>query len=193
MLAPVLSTAATVKPLTVDEAKAHLRIDHDDEDAMVGALIDAAVSHVDGYTGILGRALLTQTWRQDFGQFGDRMRLRVGDVISITSVTYYDQDNAQQTLASTVYTTLTDEIGAFLTRKPDQDWPSVYDRPDAVRVTWSAGYGAAAVNVPMAIRQALLLLIGHWYENREAVSATSMSEMPMAVMSLLRPYRRIRI
>jgi len=194
MLKPVRTVAPTVSPVTLAEAKAHCRIDTADDDVLVQALIDTAVSHVDGYSGTLGRALLSQTWRQDFDGFYSKMRLPVGNVLSITSVTYYDADNAVQTLASTYYTALTDGIGPYVAEKPDQSWPSSYTRPDAVSITWTAGYGTTAASVPAAIRHALLLMIGQWYENREAsVIGVSVADLPLAVEALLSPFRVNRV
>jgi fatty-acyl-CoA synthase len=77
-------------PVTLTEIKAHCRVDGADSDAVLNALIAAAVSHLDGHTGILGRAMVTQTWRQDFEAFGGRLRLPLWPVASVTSVTYRD-------------------------------------------------------------------------------------------------------
>jgi len=192
MLQPVRTVAPTVDVITLEEAKTHCRVDGSDEDMLITALIEAATAHLDGYSGTLGRALITQTWRQDFDGFSDFMRLPVGNLQAVSSVTYYDADNATQTLATSVYTSFSDEIGPFITLKPDEEWPTSYTRQDAVRVTWTAGYGTAASNVPGAIRAAMLLLIGHWYTNREAiVSDKTTAELPMAVNTLLAPFRRV--
>jgi uncharacterized phiE125 gp8 family phage protein len=191
MLAPVRTVAPETDPVTWPEADVHLRLDGDTtEQAFVESLIAAAAAHLDGWSGVLGRALVTQSWRQDFAGFGC-LRLPLAPVSSITSVTYYDGDNAQQTLATSVYQLLTDARGPLVDLKPDQDWPATYTRPEAVSVTYVAGYGAAA-DVPAAIRAAILLLVGHWYENREAsVVGVSVAELPLAVDRLLNPYRRI--
>lgn len=194
MLAPVRTVAPVGTVIALSDAKRHLRVDYDDEDAMIGALISAAVDYLDGYSGILGRALLTQTWRQDFDAFDDEMRLPVGNLLSVSSVTYYDASNALQTLSNAVYTGLSDRLGPYLTRKPDQVWPSGYYRPDAISVTWTAGYGATAASIPTPIKQAILLLVGHWYANREAVNVAAGIvglELPMAVDALIAPYRRV--
>lgn len=194
MLAPVRSVAPTVPLLTLDEAKTHCRIDSSDEDDLVQTLIDAATAHIDGYSGILGRALVTQTWRQDFSCFDQRLRLPVGDLIAVTSVTYYDGSNVQQTLSTSVYAALADVEGPYLTLKSGQSWPSVYSRDDAIRVTWTAGYGATAALVPAAIRAAVKLLIGHWYANRETVVAGDRAaalEIPMTADALLGPFRQV--
>lgn len=190
MLAPVRTVAPAATPVSLAEAKAHLKVESTDEDTLITSLIEAATSWLDGYTGILGRALITQTWRRDFDSFG-AWRLPVGDVIALSSISYYDTDNASQTLASSVYQVLTDEIGPYLALKVDQSWPSYYSRDDAVRVTWTAGYGPNAADVPQAIRQAMLLMIGDWYRSREnTVIGDSASELPLAVKALLAPFRK---
>lgn len=189
MLKPVRTVAPAVTPVSVAEARDHCRVDTNDEDVLISALVDTAVSHLDGHSGVLGRAMVTQTWRQDYPRFVNRMRLPLGDLITVSSVTYYDADNAVQTLSTDIYTAFSDSVGPYLDLKPDQSWPSTYTREDAVRVTWTAGYGPAATDVPAAIRQAMLLMIGHWFENREAsVVGVSVTDLPMAVNALLAPY-----
>jgi uncharacterized phiE125 gp8 family phage protein len=191
MFSPVRTVAPATNPVTLTEAKAHCRVDHTDDDTLIGLLISSATAHLDGYAGILGRALVTQTWRQDFGGFSDPLRLALCPVASISSITYFDADNATQTLAGSVYGLFTDEFGAYVALKPDQSFPSVYSREDAVSVTYVAG--VADSDVPAPIKHAILLLVGHWYANREAVSESQMSELPMAVDALIRPYRRVGV
>lgn len=193
MLRPTLSAGPTALTfLTLAEAKAHCRIDDADSDGVLTSLINAAESYLDGYSGILGRALINQKWVQNYDSFCDRMNLPVGIASSISTVKYYDSSNVQQTLASSVYQLLTDDLGSYVTLKPLQVWPQPYSREDAVEITWVAGYGSAAANVPAAIRAAALLLVGHWYENREnVVIGQTVAELPMAVNSLLAPFRRV--
>lgn len=195
MLAPVLVTPPSETPVSLAEAKAHCRVDHDDDDTLIESLIAAASGHLDGWSGILGRALVTQTWRRDFGSFADKLRLPLAPAASIGSITYYDGDNAQQTLSTDVYRLFTDARGPYVALKPDQSWPGTYGRDDAVSVTFAAGYGAAAA-VPAPLKSAILLLVGAWYENREqTVIGVSVSELPqsVAVNALIAPYRRISL
>src|SRR5690606_12599307 len=98
MLAPVRTVAPATMPVSLAEAKAHLRVDHDDQDDLITAQIKAATAYLDGWSGILGRALVTQTWRQDFAGFGDRLPLPLVPVTAIDSVSYFDGDNVHQTL-----------------------------------------------------------------------------------------------
>lgn len=188
MLTPVRITAPANTPVSLSDVKAHCRVDHNDDDTVLTSLLNAAVAYLDGWSGVLGRCLVTQTWRQDFEAFGI-LRLALGPVASITSVTYYDADNEQQTLSADVYAHLTGPLGGYITLKPDQSWPSTYGRADAVSVTFVAG--TAVADVPASIKAAILLLVAHWYENREAAGAAS--ELPFSVSALLAPLRRVGI
>lgn len=190
MLRPVLITPPAEMPVSVAEAKANSRISFSDDDALVEALIGAATAHLDGYTGILCRCLVNQEWRQDFIDWGWRFRLPFPDVSSV-AITYRDQDNAEQTVSADQYEAVEDARGALIVFRDAFQDPGLYDDMVApISVTFTAGYGAAA-DVPDAIKAAIKLLVGHWYENREAsIVGMTAAELPMAVESLITPYRR---
>lgn len=191
--APSLITAPALEPVTLEEAKAHLRVDGNDEDALIGALITTAVGYLDGWGGILGRALITQTWGETFDSFprGDVLRLRLAPVQSVTFIKYRDSANAEQTLPTTVYEgPFTDDLGGYVALRENQVWPSTYERRDAVSVQYVCGYGGQ-FDVPQQVRQAILLMIGDWYANRETFSSRSALEMPFSASALLSPLRRI--
>ncbi|TIO39548.1 MAG: hypothetical protein E5X96_00025 [Mesorhizobium sp.] len=192
MLAPVRTVDPAASPVSLADMKLHLHVDGTDEDTLIQAYIDAATAYLDGYAGITGRALMTQSWRQDFDGFSHCLRLPVGPVASVSGVTYYDGSNMQQTLATSVYDKFTDALGTYVGLKPDQSWPSSYTRPDAVSVTFIAGTDASAVPAPLKV--AIMLLAANWYENRESVSLGSIpAEIPMGVSALVAPYRRVGV
>lgn len=192
MHAPVRTAAPAATPVSVAEAKAHLRVENSDEDTLIAGLVNAATSHLDGWSGVLGRALVTQTWRQDFDAFSRKMRLPLFPVASVTSVTYRDANGATQTVAAENYSLLADERGAFVGLVWDFDPPILYDDGPAVSVTYVAG--TAAADVPAAIKHAILLMVGHWFANREAVvTGTIAVNLPMTVDALLAPLRRIGV
>lgn len=194
MLAPVRTTAPAATPVSLTEAKLHLRVDHGDDDTLITSLIQAATDYVDGWAGILGRCLVTQSWRQDFCDWPTCrvLRLPFPDV-SAATVKYFDEDNTEQAVADAMVTVLSDARGSFVRFSDEFTYPGLYDdRADAVQVTITAGYGEAA-DVPSAIKAAILLLVGHWYANREAVTSETATVLPMAVDALLAPYRRVGI
>ena len=175
--------APASEPVSLADVKAHCRIDHSDDDTYIAGLIAAAVAFVDAQ-GELGRAMITQTWAQYESQAPGRVRLDMGPFIELVSVKFFDAAGSLQTA------TLADfEIrlhGDFVICKPkeDREWPTADTREDAIKITYTAGYGAAS-DVPAGIKHALLMLIGHWYENREAVvigTITATTPMAFAVL-----------
>jgi len=189
MYRPVLVTAPAATPVSLVEAKAQCRVDSSDSDDFITALIAAAVSHLDGWTGILGRCLITQTWRQDYDGFCREMRLPLFPGASITSVKYDDADDVEQTVGASNYDLLTDDLGAYVRFKDDYSFPTTHDEGPVVRITYVVGEATA----PQAIKHAMLMMVGHWYENREAVVVgVNAAPLPMAVDALLAPFRRIR-
>lgn len=194
MLRPRRTVAPATRILSVADAKAHLRVDSDAEDSDIGSYILAAESHLDGYSGILGRALITQTWRAEWANWpAYYLALPFPDVQSVT-VQYYDADNALQTLPGSQYRLIEGARGAMLEWDDSFSAPSLYSRSDAIRVDMVCGYGPAASDVPADIIHAVKLLIGAWYENRENTAiGVSVAELPSSVNldGLLYKHRRV--
>jgi uncharacterized phiE125 gp8 family phage protein len=182
---PIRTVAPAGQPVTLAEAKAQCRVDHSDEDTLISGLIAAAVAHVDGYTGVLGRALLTQTWRVDADEPG-KVVIPLEPVQSV-AVQYVDEAGATQSF--TQFDLVRGDAFPFIQLKDTAVWPDTKTQPDAFRVTAVVGYGDASA-VPQPIKQAILLMVGHLYANREAVGE-SMTAVPMAVDALLAPYRLV--
>jgi uncharacterized phiE125 gp8 family phage protein len=179
------------EPVSLVEAKTHLRVDHVDEDALIGSLIVAARQHVEERSG---RALTTQTWvyRADaFPWAADAIRLPRPPLRSVTSIEYVGGDGATVTWGAANYRVDHASEPARISPAHGASWPTPQEVTNAVTITYTAGYGTA-VDVPEAIRQAMLLLIGHWYANREAVVIGTITKaMEFAVDALLAPYRII--
>lgn len=188
----VLQTAPTVEPVTSTEAKAHLRVTTTDDDTYITTLISVARKHVETITN---RALINQTWDYFLDDFPtkDRIVIPLSKLSSVTSVKYTDSDNAQTAFASGSYIVDTNTDPGQIVLAYGESWPSYTPRPiNAVEIRFVAGYGAAASAVPEGIKQAILLLISHWYENREPVNIGNIvSVIPETVNALLWPYRVI--
>ncbi|MCR6734449.1 MAG: phage head-tail connector protein [Afipia sp.] len=198
MYRPVLVTPPTIKPVTLTEAKAWLDIGYTDKDTVITGLIGAATAHLDGWTGILGRCLCEQTWRQDFDDFRSCLRLPLFPVISITSVKYTDTIGAEQTIPSENYTLKNDDLGAYVEFISSYSFPSLNTESAAVRVTYLAGYADIAgtpktSSVPDDIKNAIALLVRQWFDNPSAVNVGNIvTPMPQGVDALLAKYRRPR-
>lgn len=195
MYRPVLVTPPTVLPITLDEVKAWLDISYSEKNALLEGLIAAATAHLDGWTGILGRCLCEQTWRQDFDRFGQCLRIPLAPVISVTSVKYDDASDVEQTVDSGNYELQVDELGPYVRFLDAYAFPAIHTQRPAVRVTYLAGDATAAGvwSGPKDIKHAMALLIRHWFDNPTAVIVgVTAQALPMAVDALLSKHRRIR-
>jgi uncharacterized phiE125 gp8 family phage protein len=178
MLKPVRTVAPTSAILSLGEAKAQIRVDHDAEDGVIYDLIAAVDAYFDGWSGVLGRCVRPQTWIYRTATLGDT-RLPFPDVQSAV-VRYLDAAGVEQTLPAQNYRLHNDDQGGLLELVDGVAQPAVFDRIDAVRI--EAVYGMAAV--PPALKQAALLMVGFLYQNREGGG-----EKPYAVDMLIAPFR----
>lgn len=188
------TSAPSLEPLTTAEAKSHLRVDGSNDDALIDALITASREHVEETTR---RALITQTWELSLDCFPSMSWPRSGSVIwiprsplqSVTKIDYVNTAGTTETLDASRYRVDSKSEPARVTEAENENWPLTDGVTNAVTVEFEAGYGDDASDVPQGIKQAMLLLIGHWYENREAAAPENLSEHPKAVDALLAPYR----
>lgn len=179
-------TPPSAEPVSLSEAKLHLRVENNLEDAFIGSLITAARQMAEHYTG---RVFVNQTIQTATDEFSDPIVLPVSPVIAIVSVKYIDANGAEQTISSGNYVLHKDDQSPYIRPAYGTAWPSVRGQDDAVRISYTAGYGAAA-DVPAAIKQYILLHVANYYKNRESLNVGNIvNEMPF-VKTLLDPFRR---
>lgn len=181
-----LVTAPAEEPVSLFEAKHHLREDEDDQDALIELYTQAAREHCEQETG---RLFVTQTREVVLDSFPcGPIEILTGPVQSIESVTYVDEDGAEQTLAAEAWMFAPNPEPARVA--PVLDWPRTQaGRPGAVTVRFVGGYGNA-INVPAPLKAAILLVLGDSYENREATvlgERVEIVEVP-AARNLMRNY-----
>lgn len=184
-MALVLVTPPAAEPVSLPEAKAHLRVDITDDDALISALITAAREYCEGFQN---RAYITQTWQLwlDSWPEGSEIRIPRPPLQAVNSVKYYGADNTEYVLPPADYIVDNKSEPGRIVLACGKSWPGVTLRPaNAICVEFVAGYGAPA-DVPQRVKQAILLLVGHWYETREiAVVGHVTAEVPFTVNALL--------
>lgn len=182
---PTIVTQPVSEPITLTEALKQLELSPSDtaHSDHVAALIHAAREQFEHDTD---SCVLTQTLSVTLSGFCGDIHLPKRPIQSITSIAYYDSTNTTQTLSASVYSL--DAQRQLVRLKYLQTWPDTLDRWDAVTVTYVAGYASVAV-VPALYKQAMKLLIGHYFENRDQIMAEAMQTMP-AYEALVRRFMR---
>ncbi len=186
-------TPPAVEPVSIAEAKAHCRVDGDDEDAWFTTAIAAARALCES---IADRAFIEQTFRLSLDSFpvvgcrdGPVIILPRPRLIEVVSVQYVDTDGATQTLDPSQYQVDDQAEPAAILLAPDASWPDTRTGwVNAVRVTFTAGWGDQPEDVPPLATHAIKTLVSHWYENRETSTPGVLSaEMDRAMRQLLHP------
>lgn len=192
------------EPLSIDEVKLHLRIDTDDENDWIEPQITAARQAAENFCnryiaeqGVEMRAdgWPCYWWNAANRYMHDTIMLPGSDPARDVVIKYIDVDGVEQTLDDAVYSVNQFRAPSTVGIAYNQFWPAARNEPGAIRVTYTAGYtlpgdSPQAYPLPAAIRSAMLLMIGNWYENREAVVVgATVVELPLGVQSLLWPYR----
>ena len=183
----ILLTPPAIEPLSLDEAKDYLRVEHADDDALITALIVSARSHVEAATR---RALITQTWRhsRDAWPATGRMDALPAPLQALAGARVYDEDGVAQ--AIDLETFVVDAIAApGVISFPPWSVPAPGRKHAGIELDLVVGYGNAASDVPTPLRLAMRLLLSHWYENRGIVAESSASPLPASVAELIAPYR----
>ena len=192
-MALILTAGPAVEPVALADAKAHLRIDGTDEDALLGSLIVTSRLHVEALTSL---ALIMQSWSYfiDTWPRSPSVKLPLRPVQSIAAVRIYDRNAVVTTLDPETYLLDGTTTPARLVRQDGVAWPHPRRVANSIEIAFTAGFGNAATDVPAPIRQAIMLLIAHWYEHRSPFEVGVQAQPPPpTVTDLLAPYRRVRL
>lgn len=165
--------APSVEPVSLVQAKANLRVDHDSDDTLIGDMIAQAREHIESRCHAV---LAEQTILSACDSFSDLARLPHGPLKSVTSIAYVDAAGEEETIPEDVYQPMKDGLEPSIALKAGRCWPR--NLPGS-RISVTAIYGG---NTPRDIERAILLLVGAWYENREAtVIGVSVGALPVGV------------
>jgi len=160
-------TSPELEPISLSDAKDHLRVDITTDDALIEGYIAAAREYAENVTR---RALITQTLEYvlDGWPSGVEIQLPRPPLQSVTSVKYVDDDDVEHTFAPSNYHAVTAGQPGRIVLGEDSSWPTDDLRPGgAITIRFVAGYGNDPEDVPRLIRQAMMMMIGLLYENRE--------------------------
>jgi uncharacterized phiE125 gp8 family phage protein len=184
----ILLTGPAVEPVSLAEAKAFLRVEHGADDDVITALIAGARIYAEAQTR---RALITQSWRLvcDAWPETGRIAVRPAPLQSLDAARVHD--GGSEPIELDVAGFFPDVAGSQLVFAPWTMPPP--GRAAGIELDVTLGYGDAAIDVPEPLRQAVRLLLGHWYENRGLVSPGAAPLLPLTVPALLSPYRMVSL
>lgn len=191
-MALVLTSGPASEPVTVAEAKAHLRLDGNAEDLLIASLILTSRLHIEAAMGL---ALITQSWRLILDRWPawPEVPIPLRPIQSITSVNVLAADGTPETMPASGYILHQHGWPPRLIRTGTA-WPAPGRVAAGIEIAFAAGYGAGASDVPAPIRQALLMLVAHWYEHRDPIEiGSTVIAIPAGVSELLAPYREARL
>lgn len=183
-------TSPSVEPVALSDFKAHARIDNDEEDALIAAMLLAARAHIETLSG---KVFVTQTWRiiADEVPPDGRISLLLRPIQSIDAITVYDSSGSPTSLEPE------DWLGDLGGR-----WPRLMlRRPAATRmramngieIDVTAGYGPSGFDVPAVLRHAIVMLASHWYAHRATGFDFTAAGEPDGLFDLIEPYREISL
>ena len=182
-----VTSSPTLQPVNLSEAKTHLRVDTDGDDAYIAALIVAAREWVEAY---IDETLIHTQYVMKLDSFPREIELprppmATSGTVTAVSITYTLENQTTATLATDQYRVDRDSKPGVLRTNYNGSWPSHLLDYNAVTVTWWGGRGNTATAIPQRIRNAVLWLVGYWYERRMAADAVNLSEIPFGVKALL--------
>ncbi len=186
----LLNVPPGVEPIGLVEAKAYLRVDGTDEDALIGTLIASARVQVERSCGL---ALINQGWSlfRDAWPEDGVVRLPLAPVQSVGAIKVHDATGGHAVVPSADYSLDATVRPARVVVTGERRTPE--RKLNGIEIAFVAGFGESAGDVPAPFRQALLLLVAHGFERRETVAADGADDVPMTVASLLAPWREMRL
>lgn len=187
-----LITAPAIEPISVSEARTHLKLKPDDEilDDEIVSIISVAREKIENETR---RALITQTWEAVSAKFpwssDCPIELELPPLQSVTSVKYLDIDGVEQTWNPSLYQVNTKSTPGLILPVFGEAYPETGDVINAVIIEFVAGYGDEAKDVPSPLRHAMKLIIGELFVRREeAIVGAAITTIPVSASNLISPY-----
>jgi hypothetical protein len=194
-----------VEPISLAEAKLHLRVDHIDDDALISNLIISCRQLVESH---IHMSLIEQVWRWTFDKWSEVTKFKTDNngkvtifpasgghyislpqkpLIGVDNITTYDTDDLPT--AWDLSNIILDKGEGRIYRLSGSSWPIASREIGGIEITFRVGYGVNPTDVPAPIRQAILQMVAHYYQYRDEPAA----QMPSTAVSMLRPYKKWRM
>ncbi len=191
-MALVLTSGPAIEPVTLAEAKAHLRIDTASEDALIASIILTSRLHIET---ALGLGLINQTWMMVLDRWpgGGAVDIPIAPLQAVTAV------RVRNSAGTAIAVSPTNYLVDIVSKPPRLVWnnsaPTFPGVPvNGIEIDLSVGFGAASASVPGPLKHAILMLTAHWYEHRDPVEiGSSSADIPDAVSDLIAPFRKFRL
>ncbi len=180
------------EPVTLAQAKAHMRLDGAEEDEIVSRLIVAGRAHVERLTGL---KLIEQRWAVWLDRWpeGAEVPLPIAPAVSVDAVNIYGEDDVAAELDPEAYFLDAQSRPPRLVRRAGWTWPRPGRRANGIEIEVTAGFGPDADDVPAELRQAILMLAAHWFERRTGVEDMAFQPVPRGVAALIGPFKGVRL
>lgn len=176
-------------PVTVDEAKEHLRVVHTDDDQYIETLLSAATKWAEDFQC---RTYVSRSHTEYLDEWPKVIEPVYSPLVSVTSIKYYDTDGVQQTLSNTLYRVDTNTEPGRITEAYNESWPDIRLITNTIEIVYIAGYGTAEA-VPDDVKVAIKMIVGHLYEHREMVSEVKLDMVPFSAKELLWTDRLVKL
>lgn len=191
-MALVLTSGPASEPVTVAEAKAHLRIDQAQEDVLIASLILTSRLHIEA---ALGLALIDQRWRLSIDRWPRHgvLEVPIGPLNAVTAIGVRDAAGGVTIMPAARYLVdLSSKPARIAWNAPLLPKPGV--EIGGIEIDLDVGFGADGASVPAPLKHAILMLVAHWYEHRDPIEIGSASaRIPDAVSDLIQPFRKMRL
>jgi uncharacterized phiE125 gp8 family phage protein len=185
IMAAILLTPPAIEPLSLADAKTFLRVEHDDDDAVIAGLIAAARGQIEALTR---RALIVQSWRVTLDRWprDRRLSLRIAPLRAVLAARLFDAQGSAQPLDAASFGI--DAAASIVLAPPGLPRPG--RAAGGIALDLELGFGPAAEDVPELLRHALRTLVAHWYDNRGlAAIGQSVALLPGSVAAMIASYR----
>jgi uncharacterized phiE125 gp8 family phage protein len=185
----ILTSPPALEPVSLAEAKAHLRLAHADEDTVISTLIVAARRHVEAQTAL---KLVSQGWshfRDDWPEDGE-VTLPLYPLLAVGDVKTWSDEGVSAVVDPAHYYANTASRPPRILLRGSRVWARPGRIGNGIEIAVTAGFGTTAASVPEDIREAILQLVAHWYGNRGEIREEN---MPLTVITVMQRYREVRL